>query len=124
MPELIPKAQVMSDMVEPFTVTGRITGETYKVYFSHLWIGMTTRHADTIDCKFLVNGRGIVIGLDHKGFVLFEESAGRTLTDQEAAHIAALFLRDFLEQEFTLPARPVDVPADKVIALATRLGLL
>ena len=120
---MIPKALVMSDMVEPFTVTGRITGETFKVYFSHLWIGMTTRHADTIDCKFLVNGRGIVIGLDHKAFVRFQEKTGRALIDQESAHIATLFLRDFLEQEFTLPARPVDVPADKVIALATRLGL-
>ena len=124
MPELIPKAQVMSDMVEPFTITGRITGTTYKVYFSHLWVGMTTRHADTIDCKFLVNGQGIVIGLDHKAFVRFQEKTGRALIDAESAHIAAQFLRDFLDQEFTLPTRPVDVPADKVIALATRLGLI
>ena len=124
MPEIIPKARVMSEMVEPFTVKGKLTGEEYKIYFSHLWVGMTTRHADTIDCKFLVNGRGVIIGLDHNGFVAFERRAGRTLTDPEAAHIAALFIRDYFEDDHSLPRGPLDVPADRVLALATQLGLL
>ncbi len=62
-------------------VRGRLTGEKYKVHFFHLWVGMTTRHADTIDCKFLVNGRSVVIGLAHLGFVKFKQRTGRSLTD-------------------------------------------
>ena len=120
---MIPTAKIMSEMVAPFTVLGQLTGEQYKIRFSHLWVGMTTRHADTIDCKFLVNGRGVIVGLAHLGFVDFQERAGRPLNDQEAAHIAALFLKQYFEDDHTLPSQPLDVPREEVLRLADKLGL-
>jgi len=55
---VIPKAQVMGEFVAPFSVRSRLTREEHTVRFSHLWSAIATRHSDTIDCKFLVNGRG------------------------------------------------------------------
>lgn len=120
---MIPKAQIMSEMVEPFTVKGRLTGDEYKIIFSHLYVGMTTRHADTIDCKFLVNGRGVIVGLAHLGFVDFQERIGRSLHDREAAHIAALFLKQFFEEDHTIPSQPLHVPRELLRKLAAKLGL-
>jgi hypothetical protein len=59
----IPRAKVMHELVAPFTVQARLTGEEYKVRFSHLWGAIATRHSDTIDCKFLVNGRGVIVAV-------------------------------------------------------------
>lgn len=121
---MIPPAKVMSELVEPFVVRGRLTGEEYKVHFSHLWVGMTTRHADAIDCKFLVNGRSVVVGLAHLGFVDFKQRAGCSLTDQEVAAIAAAFLREFLASEHELPTQPLPVTREELLGLAGQLGLL
>ena len=120
---MIPKAQIMSEMVEPFTVKGRLTGDNYKIIFSHLYVGMTTRHADTIDCKFLVNGRGVIVGLAHLGFVDFQEKMGRSLQDREAAHIAALFIKQYFEEDHAIPKQPLHVPRELVLQLAAKLGL-
>src|SRR5256885_8948222 len=53
--------------------------------FSHMWNGIATRHADTIDTKFFVDGKAIVLGLSHKAFVKFRDRTGRDLTDREAS---------------------------------------
>ena len=63
----------------------RLTDQAYHVQFSHLWNGIATRHSDTVDTKFFVDGRGVIVGLAHKGFVAFRERAGRDLTDREGA---------------------------------------
>jgi hypothetical protein len=89
----------MSEFVGAFDVPSRLTDQAYKVRFSHLWNGIATRHSDTIDTKFLVDGRGVIVGLAHAAFVRFRESSGRELTDREASYIAAEFLRERLQQE-------------------------
>lgn len=121
---LIPKASVMSELVEPFQVRARLTGEDYTVRFSHLWAAIATRHSDTIDCKFLVNGRGVIVALAHPGFVDFRERAGRSLTDQEAAHLAATYLRECLEADRDTDRTTLFVPREEVLRLAGQLGLL
>lgn len=121
---MIQRAQVMSEMVAPFEVRGRLTGERYKVHFSHLWVGMTTRHADTIDCKFLVNGHTAIVGLAHLGFVDFRERAGRSMSDKEAATIAATYLKEFLADDRELPSQPVVVSRQDVLRIAHQLGLV
>lgn len=118
------KASVMSQMVEPFTVRTRLTQEAYKVRFSHLWAAIATRHSDTIDCKFLVNGRGVVVALAHPAFVEFRQRAGRSLTDQETARIAAAYLRECLEAERDTDRPLLFVPHPEVLRLAGKLGLL
>jgi hypothetical protein len=52
-----------------------------------------------MDCKFVVDGKGVILGLAHPGFVAFRAQAGRNLSDREASYIAAEYLRERLEQE-------------------------
>lgn len=121
---VIPKARMMSELVEPFTVRSRLTREDYTVRFSHLWSAVATRHSDTIDCKFLVNGRSVVVALAHLGFVDFREHAGRSLSDEEAARIAAAYLRQCLEADRDTDRSPQFVPREEVLRLAQSLGFL
>jgi len=95
----IPNQGAMSDFVRPFEVASKMTDVVYRCRFSHCWNGIATRHADTIDCKFYVDGKGIVLGLAHTAFVEFQNRAKRYLTDREASFIAAEYLRERLEQE-------------------------
>jgi len=89
----------MSQFVGAFEVVSKLTGKVYQCRFSHMWNGIATRHSDTIDTKFFVDGEALVVGLNHTGFVKFREKTGRDLTDREASFIAAEYLRERLEQE-------------------------
>ncbi len=111
----------MSEFVAPFTVQSKLTGHDYQVRFSHLWNAISTRHADAVDCKFFVDGRGVIVGLAHPAFVRFRERSGRDLTDREASHIAAAYLRERLEEEDEHPL--FDVPTEEVLRLAEALGI-
>src|SRR5450755_2825500 len=93
----------MSEFVGEFDVTSRLTDHAYHCRFSHLWNGVATRHSDTVDTKFLVDGTGAVVGLAHTGFISFVEKTGRDLSDREASYIAAQYLREQLEQEDERP---------------------
>ncbi len=111
----------MSDFVGAFEVVSKLTGHTYQCRFSHMWNGIATRHSDTIDCKFFVDGRGVVIGLAHLAFVEFRSRAGRDLTDREASYVAAEYLRERLEEEDEHEL--YDVPAAGVTRLINKSGL-
>jgi len=89
----------MSDFIGAFDVPSKVTDYAYKCRFSHCWNGIATRHADTMDCKFYVDGKGVILGLAHPGFVAFRSRSGRDLSDREASYIAAEYLRERLEQE-------------------------
>ena len=95
----IPNQGAMSDFVRPFEVASKMTDVVYRCRFSHCWNGIATRHADTIDCKFYVDGKGVVLGLAHTAFMEFQNRGKRYLTDREASFIAADYLRERLEQE-------------------------
>lgn len=120
----LPRAKVMSELVEPFTVRARLTGEDYSVRFSHLFSAVATRHSDTIDCKFLVNGRGVVVALAHPAFVEFRRRGGRSLSDEETARLAAAYLRECLEADRDTERTLLTVPAEELLRLAEKLGLL
>jgi hypothetical protein len=117
----IPNEGAMNGFVKPFVVASKLTDQTYHVWFSHLWNGIATRHSDTVDTKFLVDGRSIVIGLAHTAFVSFEAKHGRGLTDREAAVVAAAYLRERLEQEDE--QQLFDVHEADVLRLAEAIGL-
>src|SRR4029077_5600580 len=63
----IPNDGPMSNFVGPFDVVSSLTGQAYQVRFSHLWNGIATRHSDSVDTKFLVDGRAAIVGLAHTG---------------------------------------------------------
>ena len=111
----------MSQFVGEFDVTSRLTDRTYHCRFSHLWNGIATRHADTVDTKFLVDGQGAVVGLSHPGIVQFTAQSGRDITDREASYVAAEYLREQLEQEDERPL--YDVSAADVVRIIGQLGI-
>ena len=111
----------MSQFIGAFEVTSKLTGQTFQCRFSHMWNGIATRHADTIDTKFFVDGKALVLGLAHKAFVKFRERFGRDLTDREGSFIAAEYLRERLEEEDERPL--YDVPHDEVRRLIALAGI-
>ncbi len=118
---MIPNVGAMSEFVSPFEVRSKVTDQVYPCRFSHCWSGIATRHSDTIDCKFFVEGKGIVLGLAHPGFVAFRERSGRDLTDREASYVAAAYLRERLEQEDEHAL--YDVSAADVLRLIEKIGI-
>jgi hypothetical protein len=117
----VPNLGAMSDFVGEFDVSSRLTDHTYHCRFSHLWNGVATRHSDTVDTKFVVDGRGVIVGLAHVGFVRFQEQNSRNLSDREASYIAAHYLREQLEQEDERPLH--DVSASDVMRIIGLLGI-
>ena len=95
----IANAGAMSEFIGAFDIPSKVTDYLYRCQFSHCFNGIATRHSDTMDCKFVVDGKGVLLGLAHPGFVEFRERTGRNLSDREASYIAAEYLRERLEQE-------------------------
>jgi hypothetical protein len=111
----------MSEFIGAFDVSSKVTNYVYHCRFSHCWNGIATRHSDTMDNKFFVDGKGVVLGLAHTGFVKFRERAGRDLSDREASYIAAEYLRERLEQEDEHSL--YDVSAADVLRMIEKLGI-
>ena len=111
----------MREFIGKFDVSSRLTGLTYHCRFSHLWNGIATRHSDTVDTKFSVDGRGAIVGLAHTGFMQFTQKSGRDLSDREASYIAAHYLREQLEQEDERPL--YDASAADVTRIIGLLGI-
>jgi len=110
---IIPNTGAMTDFIGAFDVNSKLTDKVYQCRFSHMWNAIATRHADTIDTKFWVDGQTTVVGLAHTSFAAFRERTGRSLTDREASYVAAQYLRERLEQEdeheiYNVPAGDVD----------------
>jgi len=114
-------AGAMSQFVGPFEVTSKLSGQTYRCRFSHMWNGIATRHADTIDTKFFVDGEAHVVGLAHTAFVKFRDKSRRDLTDREASFVSAEYLRARLEEEDIRPL--YDVPESEVLRLINQIGI-
>jgi hypothetical protein len=111
----------MSQFIGAFEVTSKLSGQVFQCRFSHMWNGIATRHSDTIDTKFFVDGEAHVVGLAHTAFVKFRERTGRDLTDREASYVSAEYLRERLEEDDIRPL--YDVAHDDVIRLIEKLGI-
>jgi hypothetical protein len=118
---VLANAGAMSQFIGAFEVESKLSGKIYECRFSHMWNGIATRHSDTIDTKFFVDGEAVVLGLAHTAFVAFREKSGRDLTDREASFIAAEYLRERLEEEDQRPL--YDVSHDDVMRLIKQIGI-
>ena len=123
MPSLpvLANAGAMNQFIGPFEVTSKLTGHVYDCRFSHIWNAIATRHSDTIDAKFTVDGTGRIVGLAHTAFVDFRAKNGRDVTDREASFVAAEYLRERLEEEDERPL--YDVPHEEVTRLIQLAGI-
>ncbi len=117
----IPNAGKMSEFIGAFDVPSKVTDCVYHCRFSHCWNAIATRHSDTMDCKFFVDGKRVILGLADPAFVEFRSRAGRGLSDREASYIGAEYLRERLEQEDEHPL--YDVPAAAVLRIIEKLGI-
>ena len=111
----------MSQFIGAFEVTSKLSGQVFQCRFSHMWNGIATRHSDTIDTKFFVDGEAHVVGLAHTAFVKFRDRTGRDLTDREASYVSAEYLRERLEEDDIRPL--YDVAHDDVLRLIEKVGI-
>ena len=117
----IPNAGAMNEFIGAFDIPSKVTDVVYHCRFSHCWNGIATRHSDTMDCKFFVDGKGVILGLAHPGFVTFQSRMGRNPSDREASYIAAEYLRERLEQEDEHSL--YDVSSGDVLRIIEKLGI-
>jgi hypothetical protein len=76
-------------------------GRTWQVDFLWLQTGISIRHSDSIDVKFLLshgeNRIEKVVSLRHPDLLGLAEKTRRTLTDPWCAKLAALHLKNMVE---------------------------
>ena len=81
-----------------FEVPSQLGGKAYHCRFHTLVTGISPRHSDTVDVKFLVDGSPIVLALPHAAFAEHLRRTRLPLTDQEAIRIAGISLKRMLER--------------------------
>jgi hypothetical protein len=118
---VLANAGAMSQFIGAFEVTSKLSGREFHCRFSHMWNGIATRHADTIDTKFFVDGEALVVGLAHTAFVKFRERHKRDLTDRESSYVSAEYLRERLEEDDERLLYDVSEP--EVLRLIDQLGI-
>lgn len=80
-------------MYEDFHCTDRWTGQKLHCVYQALIVAIATRHADSVDIKFMVSGRPVWIALPHPAWVEYTQRTGRTITDPLAIQAAGRFLK-------------------------------
>ena len=84
-------------MYTDFQATERWTGKPAHCVFQALMTAISTRHADAIDVKFLVDGRPLWIAMPHPAWIEYQARTGRVLTDALAAAAAGHALKQLIE---------------------------
>lgn len=76
-------------------------GLSWEVQFLWHQVGIAIRHADTIDCKFLLTSGdeqvAKVVALPHPALKEFAKSEGREITDAWVIRLASAHLRYMIE---------------------------
>jgi hypothetical protein len=83
-------------MYEDFTAVDRWTKKPVHCIYQALIVAISTRHADAIDIKFLVDGRPVWIALPHLAWVEYKNRTGKLITDPLAVEIAGHYLKTAL----------------------------
>lgn len=92
--------QHMSSNPREFSCTDPF-GTTWQVQFLWHQVGIAIRHADTIDCKFLLQSPGEqlakVVALPHPALKAFAKELGREISDAWVIRLAASHIRYMIE---------------------------
>lgn len=108
----------MSYIVTPFEVSSKALGEPAKVRFVHLFPGIATRHRDSIDCLFLVNGKRVTVAISCATLAEMHDREGKFFSDQQLAETAARYLRRTLESGYDASEAELFLGGDELRALA------
>lgn len=112
-------------MYEDFTATDPLTHESVHCEFQCLTVGIATRHSDTVDLKFLVNGEGVWLGLPHPAWVEFKRRTGVPLSDRMAVDLGGCYLKQAIESGVGAERNHWnDISVDDVMKLAASLNWL
>ena len=114
----------MSYIVTPFEVSSRALDEPVKIRFVHLLAGIATRHRDSIDCTFLVDGRKVLVAISCATLNELRDRDQIFLTDQQLAEIAARFLRHNLEEGYDAALTELFLGGAELRSVARELGML
>ena len=106
---------------EAFSVSTAAEGRAHECRFYTLTTGISPRHSDTVDVKFLVNGKGMVIALAHPAFALYQQRMGCGLTDADAVQMAGLFLKNLLERGERVEDPFVQLTTEQTLELASQI---
>jgi hypothetical protein len=92
----------MSDQTRLFEAGPDPFGRMWKVQFRWLQTGISIRHADTVDVKFLVSTDGVdpeekIIALPHPALLEVTRKSGRKLSDPYCMRLAGAHLRHMIE---------------------------
>ncbi|MGH9520533.1 MAG: hypothetical protein ACRD2D_12825 [Terriglobales bacterium] len=110
-------------MYEDFHATDPLTGQDYHGMFQCLIVGIATRHSDTVDVKFLVNGQDVWLGLPHPAWGEFKRAAGTTLSDRMAVDLAGLYLKRAIESGLGADGNHWnDITVAEIMELASNLN--
>lgn len=102
-----------------FECSSRLDGAKYHCFFVFLQTAISLRHSDTVDARFLVNGQRITVAMPHAAFVEYRTRQEAVITDNHAAGIAALYLKEYLESGGAV--EDVTVSAERVLELAAEV---
>ena len=114
----------MSYIVTPFEVSSKTLGEPVKIRFVHLLSGIATRHRDSIDCLFLVNGQRVLVAISCATLTELREREHKFLTDQQLAEVAARALRRTQEEGYDASLTELFLGGEEFRAVARELGIL
>jgi hypothetical protein len=114
----------MSYIVAPFEVTSKGLEAPVKVHFVHLYSAIATRHSDSIDAVFLLDGQKATVAISCATLAELRERDGKNLTDQQLADIAALHLRRTLQQGYEATQAELFLSGEQFRALTHELGYL
>lgn len=112
----------MSYIVTPFEVSSKGLPAPVKVHFVHLYSAIATRHSDTIDAVFMVDGRKATVAISCAALTESRERWHRDFTDQQLADIAALHLRRTLQLGYDAREAELFLNGEEFRALARELG--
>ena len=114
----------MSYIVTPFEVTSKGLEAPVKVHFVHLYPAIATRHSDSMDAVFLLDGRKTTVAISCATLAELRERDGKNLTDQQLADMAALHLRRTLQQGYDATEAELFLSGEEFRALGRELGYL
>lgn len=84
-------------MYRNFHALDRWTKKQVHCIYQALIVAVSTRHADAVDIKFLVDGRPVWVALPLVAWSEYKKRTGKTVTDPLAIAIAGHYLKTALE---------------------------
>jgi hypothetical protein len=84
-------------MYDDFYATDKWSGNQLHCQYQALIVAISTRHADAVDIKFMVEDRPVWVALPHPAWVEYNRQTDKVITDPMAVQIAGHYLKWAIE---------------------------